>query len=133
MNNEYPFFSYFHRAQREGLTDAEAYRWAITEDIYDAQDNLLKPDSPRPNGMCYHPQYAVENLHPNPFLDHCKMFPKQHGCSVCGALLDQWWVGKLHYEKKIYWAKPVKIPTRQEQAMAAFAAMAAATQNSGIE
>ena len=75
-NNNYPFSDYFNRAKREGLTDAEAYRWAIIEDIYDADDNLLKPGQPRPDGMCYHPQFAAENLNKNAVLQHFRMFPQ---------------------------------------------------------
>ena len=137
------FFDYFKRALREGLSEAEAYRWAIVEDLWSADDQPLSPEEATADGMCWHPQYAAE--------------PHKDGgsaaCLVCGAFLirrwknskgyvrnwvknargvtvlegerpplPHWWPGKRKTEEPatipFYWAPPLKIPTRREQAAA---------------
>jgi hypothetical protein len=58
------FFDYFNRGIAEGLTPAESYRWAITEDLYSADGIPLERGQATANGMCYHPQYAAVNMDP---------------------------------------------------------------------
>lgn len=77
MTDEHiPFFSYYNRAKREGLTDMAAYHYAITEDVYDPDGNLLAEGVPRPDGMCYHPQWALS--------EHTCW---QSSCKICGVML----------------------------------------------
>lgn len=71
----YLFFSYYNKARREGLTDMEAYRYALTEDIYDVEGVLLSADAPRPDGMCHHPQRFVEDHNGDKL------------CGICGLVL----------------------------------------------
>lgn len=118
-NEDWPFFAYFNRAKQEGLSDTEAYRWAITEDIFSPDDVPLGTCDPRPNGMCYHPQCGVENLRPK------SRWFGQRICSICGTLLMRRWVGPNHPRREIYWAPPTKIPTRRESALRFLLAAAA--------
>jgi hypothetical protein len=110
VNKKTSFFDYFHRAQREGLTDAEAYKWAITEDLYDANDCLLNPGEATADGMCFHPQFAVVNMQPHDY------WFGQRQCCVCGRLLFHQSVGERFHERTIYIANPSKIETRSEVA-----------------
>ena len=129
-NQDIPFFSYFHRAKREGLTDVAAYHYAITEDIYDAEGNLLKPGDARPDGVCYHPQDMLskggQDIGPT-------------SCPICGVVMEYMypWDSKGRSEDSIYWhpdmtrpwffAPPRKIATRSQTAYDTLDAILAAT------
>lgn len=114
-NNAAPkvgFFDYFNRGKSEGLTDTEAYRWAIIEDLFDADDHPITKDEATADGLCFHPQYAVETL------GQITRYDKYHTCAVCGVMLELMWVGPNCHEEKYYYSKPVKIMTRSEQFIA---------------
>lgn len=98
------FFDYFHRAQNEGLTDTEAYAWAITEDLYDAAGTPLSPGEATADGMCCHPDFALRNQ------DGDKTGLRRRLCEICGTLV----IGphRLHG----LFSGPTKIMTRSEEA-----------------
>lgn len=81
MEYKTAFFDYYNRAIKEGLTEKEAYWWAITEDIYDAEDNLLPKDYKRPEPLCYHPDSAIRS-------DGQKYECYETGtCGICGKFV----------------------------------------------
>ena len=94
------FFDYYHRGLREGLTETESYKWAITEDMWSADDEPLAPEQATADGMCYHPDCAIEVV-----LGHSV-------CNICGQC--------TMYTQPDSFYEPVKIPTRREIAATVF-------------
>lgn len=118
------FFDYFNRAKAEGMTDTEAYRWAITEDMYDAEDRPIPPDQATADGMCHHPQFAAKVLSPVACTDLHSTEVEYVNCEICGTFLVRCWpVPRGGMETCVWWAPPVKIATRSEYAANAVKAL----------
>lgn len=105
------FWDYINRAKREGLDDAAAYEWAITEDLYSADGIPIDKSQATADGMCYHPQCAAIN----PSKDDSSFGTRL--CSICGLVLSPHWVDVgTDKERCVCSGVPCKIPTRRELA-----------------
>lgn len=91
------FFDYYHRRLAEGLSETAAYKWAITEDMWSADDEPLTAQEATADGMCYHPESALTRI------GHALC------CDVCGLVM----------QNGFDW-RPVKVLTRREQAVLVF-------------
>jgi len=107
-DNDYPFFDYFNKGKRAGWSDVKAYWYAITEDTVRPDGTPLADGEPRPDGMCWHPQFAAIQVYLG------QDFERQ--CEVCGATLSSREVRKKNRDgtselRVVYKAPPVKICT----------------------
>ena len=95
------FFDYYRRAIKEGCTQTEAYHYALVEDIYDAEDNLLPKDYKHPEPFCFHPQFAIKEVAQSEGL-----------CEVCGSVVIKDW--HSHAKKYLWRGIPARISRRSE-------------------